>query len=378
MTQTTVTTEPAAPGMPAPLSPRPDQREQWIAHRAPLDFDDAALLVLDAHAEDGERDDVVAHDLRAWAFGSSDGRTMHIAPVPLPGRPHSLPIALRELAFTQLAQRVGAPSAYLKTLPGKLQMACMNYGLARDRQGALLRLAGNEVRAVVSDRYAAIDDALLLDVVGETLDRAGYLDETQVRASAVGSHTLLRVTLPGESVAVRKDDVIEYGIDIGNSEVGLRSVQVTPITYRLVCTNGMRAWRSEAAVRMRHVGDPKRLHEQLRDAIPVAFAEARGDLARWRKATDVLIDNALEEIEALRTFGLGQAEVQAVGRELATNRGLLPPTSTAETLASVLTTPTTAYDVANAITAVARDRGDVATRLSLEEIGHRYLTRRAA
>ncbi len=351
----TITTKPGALEMPAPLTPRPDQREQWIAHREPIGFEEAAQLVLDAHAEDGERDDVVAHDLRSWAFGSGDGRTMQLAPVPLPGRTHSPPIAIRDLAFRQLAQRIGAPSTYLETLPGKLQIACVNYGMTRQKQSALLRLAGGEVRAIVSERYAAIDDALLLDAVEETLDRAGYLAETRVRASAVGSHTLLRITLPTESIAVRKDDVIEYGIDIGNSEVGLRSVQVTPITYRLVCTNGMRAWRSEAAVRMRHVGDPKRLHEQLRDAIPAAFAEARGDLDRWRRATEVLVDDALEEIEGLRVLGLTQSEVQAIGREFATAQGLLPPNSSAASIADALATSTTAYDVANAITAVARD-----------------------
>lgn len=184
--------------------------------------------------------------------------------------------------------------------------------------------------------------------------------------------------MPAESIAVRKDDVIEYGLDIGNSEVGLRSVQVTPITYRLVCTNGMRAWRSEAAVRMRHVGDPRRLHEQLKDAIPVALAEARGDIDKWRRATDVLIDNALDEIESLRLVGLGQAEVQAVGRELAMANGLLSANSSAQTILDALKVPTTAYDVANAITSVARERGEVAARLTLEEQGHRYLSRRAA
>lgn len=78
--------------------------------------------------------------------------------------------------------------------------------------------------------YAAIDDSLLLGVVTEVLNRAGYLAETRVRASAVGAHTLLRITLPAESIAVRKYDIIEYGLDIRNSEVGHRSVQVAPIT----------------------------------------------------------------------------------------------------------------------------------------------------
>ncbi|MGE0790081.1 MAG: DUF932 domain-containing protein [Sandaracinaceae bacterium] len=341
-------------------------------------FEEAAQLVLDAHADDGKRDDVVAHDLRTWAFGSNTGRTMQLAPVPLPGRTSSEPIALRDLAFTQLAQRIGAPPGYVRTLPARLQMACMNYGLTQTKQPALLRLAGGEVRAVVSERYAAIDDELLLDVIGEVLDRAGYLAEACVRASAVGAHTLLRITLPGESVAVKPGDVIEFGLDIGNSEVGLRSVQLTPITYRLICTNGMRAWRSEAAVRMRHVGDPKRLKEQLRDAVPVAFAEARGDIERWRRATEVLIDNALDEVESLRAFGLGQAEVRAVSKQMLASAALLPANTGSESLTQLLSVPSTAYDMANAITATARDRTDVASRLTLEETAHRYLTRRTA
>ena len=130
-------------------------------------------------------------------------------------------------------------------------------------------------------------------------------------------------------------------------------------------------------MRMRHVGDPKRLKEQLRDAVPVAFAEARGDIEKWRKATDVLIDSALEEIESLRAFGLGIGEVQAVGRELAASGGLLTSSSSAEKVSDALKVPTTVFDVANAITAVARER-DVAGRLTLEEVGHRSLSRRAA
>lgn len=360
----------------APLRPRPDQAERWVAHTESMPFQEAAQFVLDAHIDDGERDDVVVHDLRTWAFGSNDDRTMQLAPLSLAGRPPSRPVALRDLAFTQLAQRIGVPSGYVRTLPVRLQMACMNYGLMQTKQPAMLRLAGGEVRAIVSDRYATIDDEHLLGIVEEVLDRAGYLAETRVRASAVGAHTLLRITLPGESVAVKPGDVIEYGIDIGNSEVGLRSVQVTPITYRLVCTNGMRSWRSEAALRMRHVGDPKRLKDQLRDAVPVAFAEARGDLARWRRATEVLIDNALDEIESLRAFGLGQTEVQAIGKQMLASTAQLPKGT--ESLMQLLSTPTTVYDMANAITATARDRDDVASRLTLEETAHRYLTRRTA
>ncbi len=148
-----------------PLVPRPDQLEQWHAFSKPVPFDVAATRILDAHRTDGERDDVIATDLRAWAFGSTDSRTMQLVRVPFAGREVGEPMALREQAFSQLCSRFGAPAPYIRTLPPKLQIACMNYGLSRDTGAALLRLAGGEVRAVLSDRYAAADDEMLLDMV---------------------------------------------------------------------------------------------------------------------------------------------------------------------------------------------------------------------
>jgi hypothetical protein len=302
---------------------------------------------------------------------------MQLVRVPFAGRDVGEPLALREQAFSQLCSRFGAPAPYIRTLPPKLQIACMNYGLTQDKSAALLRLAGGEVRAVLSDRHAAADDELLLDMVSDCLDRTGYRADALVRAAAAGPHMIMRITLPGEGKAVRVGDVIEHGIDIGNSELGLRSVQLTPVTYRLICTNGMRSWRSEAAVRLRHIGDPARLHEQLRDAIPVAFAEARGDIERWQRANEVLIDSALDEIESLRGFGLSSAEVQAVGRTLAKEQHLLPANGSAQSLRQALEVESSVFEVANAITATARER-PTAARLGMEEAAHRYLVRATA
>ena len=52
---TTTTTTPSA----IPLHTRLDQRERWIAHHEPVDFEAAVDLVMEAHVGDGVRDDVV-------------------------------------------------------------------------------------------------------------------------------------------------------------------------------------------------------------------------------------------------------------------------------------------------------------------------------
>lgn len=362
-------------GWMSPLVTRADQSERWVTHDGTVSFEQASDWVREAHASDGARSDVVVHDLRSWALTSLNG-AMALAPVPIPGRVPRAHAPLRELAYQQLCQRVAAPAGYVRGLPAKLQAACLNWGMAQSRQPAVFRLAGDEVRAIVSDRYAPLDDAMLLETLHEVLARAGYLDDVAVRATAVGAHTLLRITLPSDGVAVRVGDVIEHGIDIANSELGLRSVQITPVTYRLACTNGLRAWKSEASLRLRHVGDPRRLREELRDALPVAFAEARGDLARWARASEVLVDSVLEDIESLRQFGLSQGDTHAIGRALLSERGALPANASVETLSELLEVNADVFEVTNAITAVARESASTSSRLALEEAGHRYFTRR--
>ena len=67
-----------------------------------------------------------------------------------------------------------------------------------------------------------------------------------------------------------------------------------------------------------------------------------------------------------------------MGRSLVAERGLLPANSSVETITDALKAPATVFEIVNGITGAARDRSDVAARLAMEEVGHRYLTRRAA
>jgi hypothetical protein len=376
MTTTQHEAQPAVPTM-LPLWSQPDQYERWITHaERPIPFEEAAQLVLNAHSADGERDDVLVDDIRTWTFVGKNG-VMAIAPVPLAAGEPMEALPLRHLAFTQLCRRVGAARSYVRRLPAELQIADMNRCIQRAKHSAMLRLAGGEVRAVVSRRYTPLDDKLVLEVVADVLDEAGLMDVAFVRATAVGTSTVLRVTTPDQGVAVKPNDVIEYGFDVSNSELGLRSLSIRGVFYRLVCTNGLRV-RQEGTITMRHIGDPKRLHELLRHAMREVLAEAPDHINRWRRATEVRIGSALEEIAGLRKLGLSQGEAQAVGRELLAAMGLLPASSSAETITEALRVSTTAYDVANAITASARARANVAARLRLEEAGYRYLMQRAA
>ena len=356
----------------SPLHPRPDQPEPWLAHEVPIPFVQAARLVLRAHEEDGATEELYVADLRACRVGGARGVLQLAVPSSAKGRPgRRLP--LRDIAFRQLCGWLCVPAAFVRELPRRLQIDILTWGLSHAHRRALLRLARGEVRCVVSGRYAALDDAQVLDVVTGVLRGAGLESAARVRATAVGPTTIVRVTLPNEGVAVRAGDVIEWGFDIGNSELGLRSVQVTPLTVRLVCTNGMRTWTSGERLRLRHAGDPGSLREHLRVVVPRALEAARADIATWTRAANRAIDSADEEIASLGRFGLSTAVTAAVGRELVRERGGDP-----EVDGDVVGGRTWVYDVANAITATARQQRSVESRLALEEAAARYLAARAA
>jgi hypothetical protein len=367
-----------------PLPLLADQPERWENFGAEgVGFHEAAALILAAAEKDGERVDVGVGDLSTWAFGPHP-ETAHaaLATIPLPGRPRRM-IPLREHAFTQLCGRVGAPSQYIGKLPGKLQMACLNHGLrgAKERAGTI-RMAGGEARALVSDRYAPLDDNLVLEVLETTLSAAGMLGDVSVRSAAVGRTTALRLTIPSDRVVIGRDaqvgDIVEVGLDLLNGEVGNRSVSITPITWVLTCTNGMRRADREVSARLRHVGDPKRLEEAFRDAVPAALAASQGLRKRMEKAVDRMVDDLLEEFDGLRAFGLSAAETRDVARDVMAQRQVALPENTdawGDVLAEIR--DVNVYDVMNGVTHVAQSR-HTDRRLGMEETAAKYLYRRTA
>jgi hypothetical protein len=53
----------------------------------------------------------------------------------------------------------------------------------------MLRLRGDEVSAIVSERYAALDAEQLVDTLRTALVRHGLVDSVRVRAVATGIQT---------------------------------------------------------------------------------------------------------------------------------------------------------------------------------------------
>jgi len=365
-----------------PLIVLDDQVQDWLTFGSdPIRLDEALDMVMQRHEADQHGDDLHIASMRGWAVVPIESTTLGLAPVPVPGARNLGPYKMRNTAFRQLCQRINVPSDYMLRLPPKLQLANLNWALTHDtaakRDGKLRLAAGNQARALVSGRYGELDDRYVFDVINDVFEQAGLSRSARVRSVASGPTTCIRIVFPGESIEVREGDPIEFGLDLLNGEVGNRAVSISGVTYRLVCKNGMRAWKTEATTKLRHVGDASKLREAFRDAVPLVLAEARGQLEQWEKATSRMVDDVLADIDLLRGYGVTVSDTREVSSTLASDMQLyLPAKASPETIDEAFDgSCASVYTIANAITRTAQHK-ETDGRLALEEMAHRYLSRR--
>lgn len=281
--------------LPAPLRTAADMPSHW--HNVELDFDTAAERIIEAHKKDGDAEDLPIADIKTWAVVPHEGQ-FALAPLTR----HHAPKPLRAAAFSNLMTRIGAPADFIRRLPAPLQLATTNFLLSEHNEtsSATLRLRGEQVSAVVSDRYAPLDPEELLDCVRSALVKFDLLHDVRVRGVASGMVDNVRLILPSESVAVKVGDVSNVGLDITTSSFARSSVRLSPMTFRLLCLNGMRAGERRGELNFRHVGDTSRLRAGIAEAIPSALAHARGLMTQWQRSVTFMVEDVERQVESMR------------------------------------------------------------------------------
>lgn len=196
-------------------------------------------------------------------------------------------------AFSQLCTRLRMPATYLRKCPGKIRAANVNFWLAEyaksvqeDDRKWLLREKNSTLRAILSDRYTALDNRLLLTMV-ENLE----LPENEVVSHRMDDTTFqFRMVFPSVTRAsnvgraLADEDQLFVGIHVANSEVGKQAVTIDPMLYRKdpAWGYGLR-WSptSRSFLWQKHVGTVK---TKAADRVAHAFrlcVEAGENLMLW-------------------------------------------------------------------------------------------------
>jgi hypothetical protein len=239
--------------------------------------------------------------------------------------------------FSQMSRLLGAPAAYLRSLPADIAAAAMNHGIGQlpvgTAAGFLVQAPnGNPtptVRTVQSTEYARIWDADLYGSIAEQItdrDPAWQLPPTwsgEPAGAYRGDRDSFLIVTNGGSIVEdpslqgRSDGQMYRGLMVRNSEVGASSITIEQILFRFICGNHM-LWGAviSKAFRRRHVGKSGQLmRDTLREIGAVAYSWANESAAKDQAIIRGLISHEIAQTKAgvvdeLRAIGYSQAQAE--------------------------------------------------------------------
>ncbi len=208
-----------------------------------------------------------------------------------------------------LANRLRVPFSYLARCPQDLQAENLNYWLEREalnRETFFCRFASNDVRAVFTERYTAIDH---MEILAKMLEY-GYAPSTDVRLTLDREMMMLNVLENEREFYLFGNDRIVPGISISNSEVGVLALSIEAFYYRLVCSNGL-IQKTAMDARYRHVS--RKIMEEFPLVLKGVISQSRYGKDRFMISTQTPVSDPVSSIEAFsRQFQLTQEETQIV------------------------------------------------------------------
>jgi len=291
-------------------------------------------------------------------------------------------------SFGQACRLVGAPSAYLRKLPGELAAINLQYGLVEHRAELLKTYTTGEgsaeLRAVTGPEYGRIHDHELVsafrNIAGDGTGRDGHFwkipgvinwrDQTYDPMAPVTRESttlfasdrdvflfLVDDTRPIEigKLADGSPDLVFRGVIAWNSEVGSSSLQVQTFLLRGVCQNRM-IWGMEGfqSVSVRHSKfAPGRFAAEILPALNTLHDTSDARLINGiadAKAT-IVAKSDEERAKFLKARGFSKPEVGEICKAVIREEG--------HEAASV-------WDLVQGMTAYARTKGHQDARVAIE------------
>ena len=217
---------------------------------------------------------------------------------------------LREHALWQIAAKLQIPARYLRRCDPELRARNVNRWLRESDRDMLLRLEGNQVRAVLSGSYRVINH---LDILDWLESRLGA--DTHVRYELTEGFLDLQLVGDAEtSLPNSRRDTLHRGLHLRNSEVGLARVNISALVFRTICLNGLVMGSGRWAYHRRHVGKAE-IADQVKEAFDRAIDLSGQAATAFAGTRGIQIAEPLKALERIVSrYELVQDEGAAVNR----------------------------------------------------------------
>lgn len=218
-------------------------------------------------------------------------------------------------ALGQLASRLntGLPIRYLRKCPPELQAVNVNHWISqfdydKDAPWLLRTRTGQNngiIRGVLSERYSPFDDHEIIEILTQFFgDSQADVDINWWYRDDTGFH--LRILFNDLTTSVGKldngqPDIHKVGLHIENSEVGKKSIRITPLVWRLICDNGMMGWAVDGDIfKQRHLYlKPHEMYGRVAEAIGNALKVGDGAIEQLLQAKETPVEDPLDVIKQL-------------------------------------------------------------------------------
>jgi len=332
-------------------------------------------LAIELSRQQGAKKDMIVDTGALRMDASESGILLNVA-----GSGTASQYGINEIAHRQIGQHLKIPAVYYGRMRSEYpDLLAQNvngwFGRTPDTK-RMLRTMDGTARALLSDRYRRIDN---FEIANAVLPIIGRMEGAKVESCELtDSRMYLKVVNPRITAEVQKGDIVQAGVIISNSEVGMGNVSVSPLIYRLVCLNGMIA--QDGAVRKYHVGrantsgedfsiyrdetieaDDKAFLMKLEDSVKAAVDQARfaSIVDKMREAAEVKMQAKLvpQVVElASKEYSFSESEGQGILGHLIEGGDL------------------SLYGLANAVTRQAQDVESYDRSTELEAAGYKILT----
>ena len=282
------------------------------------------------------------------------------------------PLEVNAIAHRQIGTHLKIPAAYYD----KLLAQNVNAWFQREPAVRMVRTIDGTARAFLSNRYRRIDN---LDIAGIVLPVLQEMEGMHFESCQLtDSRMYIKVVNTRLEAEVVPGDIVQSGIIISNSEVGLGSVSIQPLVYRLVCSNGMVV--NDAQTRRNHVGRVNEASENYQlysektlEADDKAFAMKIQDTVR-AVVDEVRFTRVVNMMREAKDAPMNTAAVPGIVKLVSKDFHITDDESSGVLQRLIEGNDLTLYGLSNAVTRHSQDVKDYDRATALEGIGYNILS----
>ena len=286
---------------------------------------------------------------------------------------------LDQMRIGQIGTHLSIPAKYYTKMREEnpdLLSTNVNSWFERSDSQRMLRVLDGRARAFLSNRYLRMDHLQIAEAV---LPIISEIKDARFESCQITEDRMyIKVVNPRLQQEGVPGDIVQAGLIISNSEVGLGSVNIQPLIYRLVCSNGMVV--NDAVTRRNHIGRINSAEENFQ--LYSAETLAADDHAFLLKVQDT-VRAAVDEANFSRVVGMMQeaanakmntANVPEVVRLASRDFGITDEEHPGVLQHLIEGKDLTLYGLANAVTRYSQDVESYDRATDLESIGYNILS----